>query len=210
MIDSRSKAFFSVMLLWLFYPDPLKAQQVMASTPLHLFFQANYDSTIIYQSSSSWYESPNYLIIAKQKERIYFFTYRSPYLGTAGVNYPGKLTTSFSKQEQRFRSTTPDTNRYFLPKAIVPATLLRSWQLVRPHQLWALKDDQASGQATNKCVVDDGDENTFYLIDRKAIKTASFYAPDFFEACLGTDLGRQQAIATRDLLRALQRSVIER
>lgn len=208
MIGSRISIYLLAMLIWISC-YPLKAQHVGQSTPLHLFFQANYDSTIIYHSSSSWNESPNYLIIAKQKEKVYFFTYVSPYREVQGIYYPGKLTLKFSQGEQRFRSTKPDTNRYFLPKPIPPLALSRSWRLLRPHQFWAVEDDRKIRKEDNGCIVDDGDEHTFYLIDKRTIRAASFYAPDFLEECVGPDLGRQRAIATRNILQALQREVLE-
>jgi len=123
--------------------------------------------------------------------------------------YPGRLTAKFSQEEQRFHRILPDTNRYFLPKPILASTLSRSWQLLRPHHFWTVKDDRSTRKETNNCIIDDGDEHTFYLIDKKAIRVASFYAPDFFEECLGKDLGRQQAIAARNILWALQRNAAE-
>jgi len=206
MFSSPDKWILATALLWTSYFYPLKAQRVIKSTPLHAFFQADYDSTIIYQSSSSSNESPNYLIIAKHKERVYFFTYVSPYRGTPGGYYPGNLIAKFSREEQRFRHTTPDTNRYFLPKPISPSTLLHSWRQLQPHQFWTIKDDQASRQANDNCVVEHGGEHTFYLIDKKGVKVLSFYAPDFFEACRGKDLGRQRAIQVITMLRSIQQN----
>jgi hypothetical protein len=51
--------------------------------------------------------------------------------------------------------------------------------------------------------VEDGEEMTFYLIDKKAIRNARFYAPAFFEACAGKDAGRQQAIRVSSTLQVL-------
>lgn len=53
--------------------------QAQALTPLHRFFQQNFDSTIVYQSSSSRNNSPNYLILAKCQDQLEFFTYTSLY-----------------------------------------------------------------------------------------------------------------------------------
>ncbi|MCB2409146.1 hypothetical protein [Hymenobacter lucidus] len=178
----------------------------MKRTPLHTFFQQNYDSTIIYHSGSNWNNSPNYLILAKHQGQLYFFTYTSPYRDATGKYYPGRLTGKFAAQDQVFRATVPDTNRYLLPQPLRPVTLQRAWQQLRPGQLWRVQDDQQTPANTATCVVEDADDNIFYLIDRQTIRAASFYAPDFYEQCLGKNPGRQQAIKARTILQALTRS----
>lgn len=177
--------------------------QAQMTTPLHTFFQQHFDSTFIYQSSSNWNRSPNYLILAKDQNRLTFFTYSSPYRTILGHYFPGKLVQKFSQEEARFRATTPDTNRYLLPKPIAEETLRYSWHLLNPPQLWSIQGDEQARRVTNSCVLDDGEENIFYLIDKKVIRSARFYAPSFFEECAGKDLGRQQAIQTSNTLQQL-------
>ncbi|RZK28814.1 MAG: hypothetical protein EOO61_21535 [Hymenobacter sp.] len=177
--------------------------QAQMPTPLHTFFQQHFDSTFIYQSSSTWNRSPNYLILAKDQNRLTFFTYSSPYRAILGHYFPGKLVQKFSQEEARFRATIPDTNRYLLPKLIAEETLRHSWHLLNPPQLWAIQGDEQARRVTKDCVLEDGEENIFYLIDKKAIRSAHFYAPAFFEECAGKDIGRQQAIRAVNTLQQL-------
>jgi hypothetical protein len=158
-----------------------------ATTPLFTFFQQHFDSTVVYQSGSNWNTSPNYLILAKQQNQLAFFTYRSPYRNGLGQYFPGQLVQKFSQEEARFRATMPDTNRYLLPQGVVADAQARS--------------------VTGNCVVEDGEEMTFYLIDKKAMRSARFYAPAFLEACAGKDVSRQQAIRVSSTLQILLQQV---
>jgi hypothetical protein len=182
--------------------------QAQDSTPLHTFFQRNYDSTIIYQSGLRQKDGPNYLILAKQANQVYFFSYSSPYREAAGRYFPGRLISFFANEEAAFRAAVPDTNRYLLPVAVLSDTLRRYWRLLNPRRFWAVKDDRQipPPSSTHPCGIDDGDDNTFYLITPRSLKVASFYAPAYWEECLGKDPNRQQAISARRLFWALPRS----
>lgn len=174
-----------------------------APTPLHAFLQQNFDSTVVFQSCSGSINSPDYLILAKYQGRPEFFTYRSPYRQALGHYFPGRLQQKFAEEERRFRAAPPDTNRYLLPQLVGSATLGGSWRLLNPSGLWELRGDQQLPKAASRCVIEDGEENTFYLITRKSIRVARFYAPDFYEQCAGADPDRQRAIRARDALLAL-------
>ncbi|WP_324670951.1 hypothetical protein [Hymenobacter sp. GOD-10R] len=178
-----------------------------AVTPLHTFFQQNYDSTIVYQSGSNWNNSPHYMILAKHQQQLEFFTYTSPYRDVLGHYYPGRLARQIAREEAHFRATIPDTNRYLLPKRIHPATLAHGWSQLQAHQLWLVQDDQQAPPTSRTCVVEDGDENTFYLIDKKTVKVARFYAPAAKEECAGKDRNRQQALKAIATLRTLLQNV---
>ncbi|PJJ48432.1 hypothetical protein [Hymenobacter chitinivorans] len=182
--------------------DYVRAQPTVKSTPLHRFLQQHYDSTSIYHSGSSWNNSPNYLILAKHQNQVDFFTYTSPYRGIKGRYYPGQLARKFAREDHAFRAAAPDTNRYLQPQPARPAALQQAWQQLDARQLWRVKDDQETISKPGTCVVEDADDNVFYLIDRRTIRVASFYAPDL-QQCLGPDSGRRHALAARKILRAL-------
>ncbi|MBW3130435.1 hypothetical protein [Hymenobacter profundi] len=168
--------------------------------------QQNFDSTIICQRSSSRNNSPNYLILAAYQNQLTFFTYRSPYRDILGRYFPGQLVQKFSQEESRFRATTPDTNRYLLPQPIASEVLRRSWESLQPPHLWAIQGDEQARRTSGNCAVDDGEDITLYLIDKKMIRSAHFYAPASLEACAGKDVGRQQVIQVSNTLqRLLQR-----
>lgn len=194
---------FAPLLVLLSATLPTQAQ---ATTPLHAFFQQHFDSTIIYQSGSNRNSSPNYLILAKHQNQLDFFTYRSPYRDVLGHYFPGKLVQKFSQEETRFRATTPDTNRYLLPQRVTAEILHRGWHTLNPLHLWAIQGDEQARRVTGNCVVEDDEEITLYLIDKRASRSARFYAPAFFETCAGKDVGRQQAIQASSTLQALLQS----
>lgn len=195
--------YFAPLLVLLRATPPGQAQ---AMTPLHAFFQQHFDSTIVYQIGSNWNNSPNYLILAKHQSQLDFFTYRSPYRDALGHYFPGKLVQKFSWEETRFRTTTPDTNRYLLPQRVTVENLRRGWQTLNARQLWMIQGDEQARRITGNCVVEDEEEITLYLIDKKASRSARFYAPAFFEACAGKDVGRQQIIRASSTLQALLQS----
>jgi hypothetical protein len=186
---------------WLPFFQYLLAQPTPKAFPLHTFFQTNYDSTIIYQSSNNWDSSPNYLVLAKHQGHVYFFTYSSPYRAARGRYFPGGLAKKFSQDELAFRRMPPDTNRYLLVGTAPPAALARCWREVVPTRLWQVQDEQQT--PPGKCLLEDGDENTFYLIDKRAIKMVYFYAPAYREECEGKSQNRQLAIKVITALRVL-------
>jgi hypothetical protein len=196
--------FFALLLGLLSASLPSQAQVM---TPLYTFFQQHFDSTVVYQSGSTWNTSPNYLILAKYQHQLAFFTYRSPYRNVLGQYFPGRLSQKFSQEEARFRATTPDTNRYLLPQQVAADSLRHGWQLLQPLHLWTIQGDAQARRVTGNCVMEDGEEITFYLIDKKAIRSAHFYAPAFLEACAGKDVGRQQAIQASSTLQVLLQRV---
>ena len=175
-------------------------------TPLHTFFQRNYDSTIIYQSGVRERDGPAYRILAKHQKQLYFFTYQSPYHDARGRYFPGNLLRHSARLEAAFQAAVPDTNRYLLPATVLPDTLRHHWQRLRPWQLWHLKGDGPGEPAGRTCVIDDGDHNTFYLIDRRGIRPASFYAPAYWEECLGPDPNRQRALMLIKVFGAISRA----
>ena len=192
------KTVLLLALSTLFISYPISAQQHERITPLHEFFQANYDSTIIYHSWSNWYSAPNYQIVAKQKDKLYFFTYTSPYKDLRGRYFPGNLLQKFTEEENKFKTTVPDTNSYFLAKNILQATLSKNWKELQAANLWKLKDDKNIVKSSGNCMIEDGKTSTFHLISKEGVKFLSFYAPDFWEECLEKNINRQKAIEARD------------
>ncbi|WP_046246858.1 hypothetical protein [Hymenobacter terrenus] len=67
--------------------------------------------------------------------------------------------------------------------------------------------DDDRPDALGGCMVDDGDEHVFYLLDKQAIRVVRFYAPAEQQACAGPDPDRAQALAASQALQALIPSV---
>lgn len=182
---------------------PVCAQEHPAP-PLFRFFQQHFDSTLVYQTSSNWYDAPDMLILAKQGQEVYFFTYRSPYRATRGRFVPGGLTRYFSEQEAHFRAAKPDTNRYLLPQQVRPLTLLQTWKNLRPNRLWKVNNTDPR-PAKEQCIIDDAATETLHFLTRSGMRAASFYAPDLYEQCEGRGFNRGQVIHTRNILQALMK-----
>jgi hypothetical protein len=132
---------------------PSFAQQNQSITPLHKFFQANYDSTIIHYNWSNWYFAPNYLILAKQKNNIFFFTYTSPYKNIIGRPFPRNLSKKFMEEESKFKGTVPDTNRYLLAKRVLNDKLTNYWNELDTASLWHLKNDKHTLKNIGNCMI---------------------------------------------------------
>ncbi|WP_276498073.1 hypothetical protein [Pontibacter litorisediminis] len=138
------------------------------------------------------------MILAKEKDKLYFFTYTSPYKNLFGRPFPGNLSQKFREEESKFDRTVPDTNRYFLPKRILHTTLSKHWDELQASKLWELKDDRYTLKSIGSCMIEHGNTSTFYLITKGSVKVLSFYAPDFWEECLEKNINRQKAIEARD------------
>lgn len=181
---------------------PALAQASATEPALFRFFQRHFDSTLVYQISSNWYNAPYMLLLAKQGHNIYFFTYRSPYAATRGRFIPGGLTQQFTKQEARFQTTIPDTNQYLLPQPVMSATLLQTWKTLNMKRLWKISNTDPR-PAREQCIVDDAATVTLHFLNRSGIRAASFYAPDAYEQCEGHGFNRGQVIRARNTLQDL-------
>lgn len=179
-----------------------QAQTPASEPPLFRFFQQHFDSTLVYQTSSNWYNAPYMLLLAKKGQTVYSFTYRSPYASTRGRFVPGGLTQSFSKQEARFKATQPDTNQFLLPQPMLPSTLLKTWASLRPKRLWEISNVDPR-PPIEQCLVEDAATVTLHFLTRSASRSASFYAPDAYEQCAGHGFNRGQVIRTRNTLQSL-------
>lgn len=167
------------------------AQEPQKPDRLLRFFQANFDSTIIYHAWSSWYPYPNYYILARQANQSYYFTYKNLYRESRGVYMPGGLRRKFSREEITFQHAVPDTNRYFLA---VPAGREQAAELWRKISALSIWQAQEIDDSKTTCVVDDGPQDTFYLITRTGSNTVSYYAAEQQEQCGPPNNQRQRII----------------
>ncbi len=175
----------------------LKAQIYKNPTPLHDFFKSNFDSTIIYYRWSSWFPYPNYYIISKKDSSVYYFTYKSQYSKFKGLYYPADLHKKFSQEELKFKLTTPDTNRYFLPVYIHFVDRHMFWSRINSFHIWNIKE---TNENNTGCDIDDGGSDTYYLITNKGIEVKTFYAADFYEGCKPGNVYLINEIKTRDTI----------
>ena len=175
----------------------LEAQINKDTTPLHKFFRNNFDSTIIYHQWSSWYPYPKYYIIAKKDSSVYYFTYKSPYSNVQGRYYPADLHKRFGQEEGKFKSTVPDTNRYFLPFYIHYSNRPLHWSQINSFNIWNLKE---VNENVNGCEVYDDGSDTYYLLTNQSVEVKTFYAADFYESCRGGNVNLINEIKTRNTI----------
>ncbi|WP_132055676.1 hypothetical protein [Pseudocnuella soli] len=171
------------------------AQQTLITNPLTTFFQANFDSTIIYHNWSSWNPLPNYCIIAKKDNGTFLFTYRSPYHSTFGHKFPSDLTEKFIAEQLLFERTQVDTNRYFLPVQVDLDDKRNTWKYLNANRLWNLKNVD---RIKKQCSIEDGLENTFYLITSGGTKILHFDESDLSQLCAPTFSDRQYVLTVTD------------
>ncbi|SEU04176.1 hypothetical protein SAMN04487998_3636 [Hymenobacter actinosclerus] len=183
-------------------PHAAAVVQEESVPPLYRFFQQHYDSTIVCQQNSAWNQGPDMLILAKQGQQVYLFTYRSPYKLMQGRHVPGGLTQQFSQQEARFRATQPDTNQYLLLQPVTPAKLKQTWKSLHTPRLWQVQD-MAARSTNTQCLIEDAETVTLWFLTRRNSRNVSFYAPEFYEKCEGADANRRQVIRTRTELETL-------
>ena len=175
----------------------VEAQIYKDTTPLHKFFRNNFDSTIIYHQWSSWYPYPKYYIIAKKDSSVYYFTYKSGYFEIQGRYYPAELHRKFIQEEVKFRLTTPDTNRYFLPVYIHSSNRHLYWTQINSFGVWNLNEVNSN---FNGCEVRDEGSDTYYFITNQGIKVKTFYAADFYESCKPGNVNLINEIKTRNTI----------
>lgn len=175
----------------------LQGQFYKDTNPLQKFFLDNYDSTIIYHQWSSWHPFPNYYIVAKKGNWINYFTYTSPYHKALGRYYPEDLTEKFIQEDIKFQSTTPDTNRYFLPVYIHHSKRDLIWTATNGYDIWRIQEVNENNYS---CEVYDATSDTYYLITKQGIRILNFYAADFFEKCKPGNINLLNAIKTRDTI----------
>lgn len=173
-----------------------------SSPPLYRFFQQHFDSTIVYQQRGAWNPGPDMLMLSKQGQDVYFFTYRSPYRLAQGRYVPGGLIQQFSRQEAKFRATLPDTNQYLLLQHVPSSKLKQTWKNLQPARLWQLRAHNANSP-NEDCMIEDAYTLTLGFLTHSDSQDVSFYAPEFYEECEGPEVNRRQAINTRLALEAL-------
>ncbi|MBT2557008.1 hypothetical protein J7E24_04370 [Hymenobacter sp. ISL-91] len=181
---------------------PVAATPADSALPLYRFFQQHFDSTIVYQQYGAWNQGPDMLILSKQGQDVYFFTYRSPYRLAQGRYMPGGLIQQFSRQEAKFRAALPDTNQYLLLQHVPSSKLKQTWKNLQPARLWQLRAHNVSSP-NEDCMIEDAYTLTLWFLTRSGSRNVSFYAPEFYEECEGTEVNRRQAVKARMALEAL-------
>lgn len=194
---------FLVFVSLCFWGPVLQAQENIPTTPLHLYLQTNFDSTIVLHSFSAWDGKPNYQIITKFNGRINTFTYQFPYPTLIGGAMPKQLADKFLFRKFTFQSIPPDTNAYFIPymfrRKINEQQLNKSLDSL---QLWTMRDDKSDGYGcpAKSCDIYDSGEYHVWLITKSEIKKLGFYDPYYYESCCPGRKGRLTFIAFYKLM----------
>jgi len=157
---------------------------VSVSNPLEKILQNDFDSTIIYSTYSNWDISPNYFIISKKSNQIYFYRYSINHRSYKGreVSFPRKseLSNKLIDLDVYFETTKPDINPYF---RWVDTKYLDSsiWKEITKYELWNLIDDRnIKIESDRKIDIYDGVNSVFKLITKDKIIELNYYEPEFY------------------------------
>ena len=156
---------------------------VSVSNPLEKILQNDFDSTIIYLIHSNWDNSPNYFIVSKKSNVIYFYRYsinRKTYLGRDFSPMKSELSKKLIDLVVDFKSTKPDVNPYFkwIDTKYVDSSI---WKEIIKYELWSLIDDRNIKIESDKQFdIYDGVHLEFKLITKDKIVQLNYYEPEFY------------------------------
>jgi hypothetical protein len=194
MNKSKLKSFFSLPLIVAFFCANGQADKI---TPLHTFFQNNFDSTIIWTPSSNWQLGHNYFIVTKKDTSIYFFAYLMPYRNINWRDYPRVLGEKFADENDRFSLILPDTNLYFNPIPVDYSLKKKYWGEVNANDIWSVPD---SGSREHYTI--DGSQDNFFLIANGKIRKSIFYWLHD-NKWIDIDINRKKAHLTEEVFRKI-------
>lgn len=155
--------------------------------PLEAFFQKHYDSTVIYQRWGTWNLVPDFHIIAKKDDSVYYYRYFRNTTKRLGRNMAPKSAGLEEKMFAEFfeiERVKPDINSNFYWLASNPLTG-SLWDSLQLPSLWHFGDDRnaflvkdASGYEASE----DGGNDRFRLITKHQVKALNYYEPAEFNA----------------------------
>ncbi len=177
------RKIFLLSILLIFGMVGYSQKIVSVSNPLEKIFQNDFDSTIIYSIRSNWDNSPNYFIVSKKSNVIYFYRYsinRKTYLGRDFSPMKSELSKKLIDLVVDFKSTKPDVNPYF--KWIDTKYLDSSiWREIIKYELWNLIDDRnIKIESDRQFDIYDGVDLEFKLITKDKIVQLNYYEPEFY------------------------------
>ncbi|MBC8985995.1 hypothetical protein H9X96_09410 [Pedobacter sp. N36a] len=164
--------------------------------PLHQFMQANADSTLVLEFTSSWLHFPAYYLLSRKDNIISCYTYELTEKPGAFGPTPAKISEAMFKLQMKILSEPMDVNYYFRSYLGRLAERKEFWNQISSLQPWQLKDDAMEGDRCPAAphtkaergapVVYDGAGIQLYLITKAEIKILDFDAPQFYEeSCPG-------------------------
>ena len=156
---------------------------VSVSNPLEKILQNDFDSTIIYSISSNWDNSPNYFIISKKSNQVYFYRYsinHKRYAGRMISPMESELFLKLIHLDSDFKSTKPDINVFFkwIDTEYVDSSI---WREIIKYEPWNLIDDRnIKIESDRKFDIFDGVHLEFKLITKDKIVQLNYYEPQFY------------------------------
>ncbi|WP_316842169.1 hypothetical protein [Pedobacter gandavensis] len=180
--------FYLLFLLVCFQLSVL-AQKHKTVEPLYQFMQANADSTLVLEFTSSWFHFPEHYLLSKKGDTISCYTYKAPENIYSYGPTPAKISSAMYKFTMKILSVPLDVNQYFSSYTKNLEERKSFWNQLSILQPWALKDDSVEGEGcpaiphTERIppVVYDAGGVKITLITKKEIKTIDFYGPQFYE-----------------------------
>ncbi len=158
------------------------------SNPLEKFFHDNFDSTIFYHTFSYFKNNPDFYIVGKKDDTIYYYHYdKHP------TQEPSKLSGPFKSglqmffvnrfiNNRRFSKIYPkidlDDNFFWVNTEVTKGSL---WEKIQTENLWNFVDDR-SELLKNEPSLDvlDGGGCSFKLITTDKVISLSYWNPDVY------------------------------
>lgn len=167
-------------LLMLSFACIMSATAQKNRSPLELFFQQDFDTTVIYWlHPSAWQTEQYYFIVARKNNSTYTYAYTNNAVTAPNLVPRGSsLVDSLIRRHIKFFNTPPSINEFFSTINLPVAKKDTIWNAIQQSKLWELDDDKI---LERKYVYDhstDGGIETVILIHKQGIKDLSYYNLD--------------------------------
>jgi hypothetical protein len=167
--------------------------QIISSvkSPLEDFFKRNYDSTIILHSwGDGSYNEPDYVIISKRFDTIYYYHYYKPFnidnlgdkVGPYNSNLSNYFINRFEKNSNSYLSPyneydIKDDSFFWVFTEISKGSL---WEKVQTENIWNFIDKHNENFKKNEIQVNDGFEYEYRLVTHDKIIELNYNSPELY------------------------------
>ena len=161
------------------------------SNPLEKVFQENYDSTIFYHSYSVFEDNPDFYIVGKKDDTIYYYHY---YISP--TQYPTKENGPFNSDIRKlfmnrylnnrrnnriskiYSKIDLDDNFFWVTTEVSKGSL---WEMIQNENIWNFVDDR-NEKLKNEVIANviDGGGCYFKLITRDKVTFLSYWVPGVY------------------------------
>lgn len=198
------RKIFLLSTLLLFFMSGYCQKIVSPLNPLEKLLQKEFDTTILYSATSNWDTKPNFYIISKDGNYIYFYQYNIHHKSYSGKMIAPRKSEIFPKLfslDNNIKNVQPDLNQYF--KWVDTRNINSSiWEAIVNYGLWNLVDDTSKKlHLGSECGITDGVGVEIKLISKDKIVQLNYYDPEGLNEC--------KFDQTRDIITKVGRLIME-